>query len=725
MLSWLIENALVSGLLAAAAWLACRGLRLSPAVRHGLWLVVLLKLVSPPLFAWPQFSPPARFVAWLTADESKADFGDPARGEIAVPNGKPAPATFVDPAEGIAHELPGVPVAPDFPGVLVEYEVFEVPPGEAPPPLRKTTALAPRRATAIQESPPLDTIPPRSAAVDSAAIAAMPAVPIPDWREWLFAAEEPLLAVWLLGAAAMAIVQTRRVVRFRRLVSAAWPAPLPLAEEAAHWAVRMGVRPPRLSIVPGLYSPAIWALGRPRLLWPESLVAGRSLECLSGVLVHELAHLRRRDHWVGWLELLAACCWWWNPVFWLAARELRENAELASDAWVVMLLPDSRREYAAALIDVTQMVSTRPAPLPALGMADAARRTFERRLSMILRDRVACQAPLWALLGLGVLAVAVLPRWSVGQDGPAIDVPSVESAVEVQQLAEPRAAAAPNSGLPVGDEFIPTIGAAAGAAGTIDETGRLPAPGSTSAQQTGSNLDPFAASLPLPDAAPPAGPQAPYDAQRLQQLEEQLTRLLNDVQALRAQANAVVLDSDTGALLTTFDFNRATEEPIAQNPTPVGGPSSAEPTARPSVYGEGVSSDAGWDGELAEELAETVPFTAGVELQTLTRAKYKLSAARAEALATLLTAQTGGDVEVRVENELLVITATPEAQQSIGAFIQFLSRFPEKTRRVSGDSYDSGDTYDATVPGGGGGPPSDGDPRVYPLLPPGVQPQSR
>jgi beta-lactamase regulating signal transducer with metallopeptidase domain len=628
---------------------------------------------------------------------------------------------------------------PESSGVLVEYEVFEVPVGEAPP--LGTRKPTPRRATAQRELVLPDSVSPRSAPV-SATNSAISAVPPSDGRDWLFAVEEPLLAIWLLGAASMALVQARRVARFRRLVSAAWPAPLPLAEEAAHWAARMGVRPPRLSIVPGLYSPAIWALGRPRLLWPESLVAGRSLECLSGVLVHELAHLRRRDHWVGWLELLAACCWWWNPVFWLAARELRENAELASDAWVVMLLPDSRREYAAALIDVTQMVSTRPAPLPALGMADAARRTFERRLSMILRDRVACQAPLWALLALGVLAVAVLPRWSVGQDDAAdFEVPAVESAADVPQRAEPRATAAPAPVLPGGvGEFNPTTGAPEGAfegvADTIGAVGGVPMPGAPVAQQTGSELDPYRPSPRAGTPRPPT-PQAPYDAQRLEQLEEQLTRLLSDVQALRAQGSALVLDSDTGELLTTFDFNRAAEEPIAQNtPAPRRPPFTEEPTAPPSVYGEGVNSDAGLTGYLT-----TSEPSEGVELQTLTRAKYKLSAARAEALATLLTAQTGGDVEVRVENELLVITAPPEAQQSIGAFIQFLGRYPEPTSDDPVGFSDPGDPNFPGTPGApsrsyepeyesapllpGGAGPSTVEPRVYPLLPGGTQPQPR
>jgi len=54
-------------------------------------------------------------------------------------------------------------------------------------------------------------------------------------------------------------------------------------------------------------------------------------DSLDGLIVHELAHVRRRDHWVGWLELLTGLLWWWNPLYWYARHQLRENAELACD----------------------------------------------------------------------------------------------------------------------------------------------------------------------------------------------------------------------------------------------------------------------------------------------------------------------------------------------------------------------------------------------------------
>src|SRR5262249_34875452 len=51
---------------------------------------------------------------------------------------------------------------------------------------------------------------------------------------------------------------------------------------------------------------------------------------------------------------------------------------------------------------------------PAVGMG-AGRRDFERRLTMILREQVPCRLPLRGLLGVGLLALIVLPTWSAGQ----------------------------------------------------------------------------------------------------------------------------------------------------------------------------------------------------------------------------------------------------------------------------------------------------------------------
>ena len=73
----------------------------------------------------------------------------------------------------------------------------------------------------------------------------------------------------------------------------------------------------------------LWAIGgRPRLLVPSQLWSTIGQEERTALLIHELAHLKRRDHWVRWLELIVAGLYWWNPAVWLIRRALREAVRI-------------------------------------------------------------------------------------------------------------------------------------------------------------------------------------------------------------------------------------------------------------------------------------------------------------------------------------------------------------------------------------------------------------
>src|SRR6202022_2157966 len=88
------------------------------------------------------------------------------------------------------------------------------------------------------------------------------------------------------------------------------------------------------------------------------------------LLTHELAHLRRRDHWVRGLELVVTGLYWWHPIVWWARRELRQAEEECCDAWVVAALPRAAKAYAIALMETLDFLSeARPAlPLGASGI---------------------------------------------------------------------------------------------------------------------------------------------------------------------------------------------------------------------------------------------------------------------------------------------------------------------------------------------------------------------
>jgi hypothetical protein len=70
---WLIQHLLIVTALAGAAWVCERWGRLSPAAMHLVWLVVLIKFMTPPLIHWPT----DRLTTWIEplfrADDPAAD----------------------------------------------------------------------------------------------------------------------------------------------------------------------------------------------------------------------------------------------------------------------------------------------------------------------------------------------------------------------------------------------------------------------------------------------------------------------------------------------------------------------------------------------------------------------------------------------------------------------------------------------------------------------------
>jgi beta-lactamase regulating signal transducer with metallopeptidase domain len=99
------------------------------------------------------------------------------------------------------------------------------------------------------------------------------------------------------------------------------------------------------------------------------------------VLLHELAHIARRDCVVQRLAALVCACYWPHPGVWWAARRLRVERELACDDRV-LAAGAAARDYAGHLLELAHTLGASPAPATALGMARA--RQLEQRLLAIL-----------------------------------------------------------------------------------------------------------------------------------------------------------------------------------------------------------------------------------------------------------------------------------------------------------------------------------------------------
>ena len=104
-------------------------------------------------------------------------------------------------------------------------------------------------------------------------------------------------------------------------------------------------------MLPGPIGPMLWpGLGSPSILLPATLWPTLPFSQRQALLLHELAHCKRRDHWVRLLELLATVAYWWNPLVWWcdpdSARPRNNAATMGTSA-----RPNAARDYSRALVE--------------------------------------------------------------------------------------------------------------------------------------------------------------------------------------------------------------------------------------------------------------------------------------------------------------------------------------------------------------------------------------
>jgi beta-lactamase regulating signal transducer with metallopeptidase domain/thiol-disulfide isomerase/thioredoxin len=345
-------NLLIAALLSVVVWLLCRirAMRCRPALCHALWLLVLVKLVTPPLLPVPVL--PATATTQTRQIEQVSALSHEAPPSV-------APAALV----GVPRSLPS-----EGAGVTVHAGSDD------------------RRAKPV--------------AVDSATVSRG------IWDvQFLIALVVASLAVsgW------MWLVAVRRLIRLGRLfrgVSAGdTRATSALVELAPVFRIR---RSPRLVVVDETIVPMLWASARQTaIVLPRRVVDALDADQLRGIVAHELAHLARRDTWTQWFAFFVTSLLWWNPCAWLARRELRAAAEASCDALVLERLPHLRKPYARSLLAVVDFVASGRTIESALTVAFGESRSLKRRIAMLAGSETRSRISRWGWATLACLAALV------------------------------------------------------------------------------------------------------------------------------------------------------------------------------------------------------------------------------------------------------------------------------------------------------------------------------
>lgn len=372
---WMVQNLVSVCVLVVLVSVACLALRNRPAWRHALWLVVLIKFITPPVVSWP----------WTLSDLT--DRVPPVAASIEDTDSHPESASMLSSGgmESDAAENAAILVGGDVTGGVNDEDA------------------------SIFNAPFVDNSGDTSALNESATASRSAFLGEAEMQ----LAQQLFVGLWIVGGMVVLAIQLRRLSHRRAVVRRGSPAPRRLVDEIGRVSRKLKVRSVPATVVPEIAAPFLWCVGWLRVVWPEALTHEDALHRSRGIIAHELAHVRRRDHWVVWLELAAGIIWWWNPLFWFARRRLRESAEMACDA-IALSVYDDRREYAEMFLELSSSFET-GMPAPALGVSTGTPSSFERRLTMILSDRVSGKLSVWGILLVACIAAVTLPTLSMAQ----------------------------------------------------------------------------------------------------------------------------------------------------------------------------------------------------------------------------------------------------------------------------------------------------------------------
>lgn len=240
--------------------------------------------------------------------------------------------------------------------------VPEIPVIEPPPAIVAPQNPAPIPVGPISPSPPN---------IDTQAPASLSPMEIAAFI-WINGAV--IMAGWLLGSLVFFGVRLKKTAE-------APPPRIPAIVDRAK--ARMDIKREIGVHVSGIVAtPSLFGLLKPSILLPAAL-GNLSDKDLEYVILHELAHLKRRDILVNYLLLFIQTLHWYNPVIWYLFRCVRRDMEAATDEAVLAIIETSEhKQYGMTLIKILASFSEPRLAAKLLCMADN-KSDIVRRIKMI------------------------------------------------------------------------------------------------------------------------------------------------------------------------------------------------------------------------------------------------------------------------------------------------------------------------------------------------------
>jgi beta-lactamase regulating signal transducer with metallopeptidase domain len=244
--------------------------------------------------------------------------------------------------------------------------------------------------TIFRETPRLDLAP------------ALPLVTMPVAWE---VSSTVIIGFWLVWAAVHALQFVRRAIAVQAAKRNGRECPSELLERLQHWTrVSRSGRPVRVVVSDRVRLAGVLACGRPHIAIAPALVGQLNDLDLDRVLVHEWAHVQRRDDIGQLVQWLLRIVVGWHPAAWWCERQLDFEREAACDELAVSVT-GSAKGYAGCLALLAALPEASVHSVPALAVLSPSK--LHRRVARILRMPRAVTPRPWRAVSLFSAAALV------------------------------------------------------------------------------------------------------------------------------------------------------------------------------------------------------------------------------------------------------------------------------------------------------------------------------
>lgn len=247
---------------------------------------------------------------------------------------------------------------------------------------------------------------------------------------------------WMLARLSLGLGYLRSIRRRSKLDRQLTTTTDRLQQRLQQLGQRVGLSPRllqriELSVIHQQLGPCTYGLLRAIILLPLSAVAGLSPSQLDAIVLHELAHIQRRDAWFATLQAILDCALFYHPIARWMSRTTASAREEACDEMVVAHCPD-RTDYAQALLGLVKLRRVAPA-------AAAHGSHLQRRVRRILglgqpvispfrSAWVALALPMAVLLTAAAAALATQPKEENSSPGEGREAKGILLRAEVVTL---------------------------------------------------------------------------------------------------------------------------------------------------------------------------------------------------------------------------------------------------------------------------------------------------